>query len=115
MCGLTAPCLSPTPFPGLSFWSQLANVFDTIVVIISIVSLVARLAGVDGIPNIKMFRLIRVVRVVRLFRRFESLNRIIKAISASILPVSNALFILLIFTVLSCLRQSDYPCSLDRH
>lgn len=84
---------------GLDFWRQAANLFDTLVVFVSIASLITRLSGIQGLPNIKMFRLIRVVRVVRLFRRFESLNRIIKAISASVLPVSNALFVLLVFTV----------------
>ena len=82
------------------FWSHPMNLFDALVVAISIASLLTKMAGVEGIPNIKIFRLVRVFRVVRLFKRFKSLNKIIKAISTSLLPVANSLFILLIFTAI---------------
>ena len=45
-----------------------------------------------------MFRLIRIIRVLRLFKRFQSLNKVIKALSSSLLPVFNALIVLLVFT-----------------
>ena len=47
-----------------------------------------------------MFRLVRIVRVLRLFKRFKALNKIMRALSSSLIPVCNSLFVLLIFTAI---------------
>ena len=81
------------------FWTHLMNNFDFLVVVISILSIVVRETADDnGFPSLKMFRLVRIVRVLRLFKRFEALNKIMSALSSSLIPVCNSLFVLLIFT-----------------
>jgi hypothetical protein len=81
------------------FWSNMMNNFDFLVVAISILSIIFRdTAEENGFPSLKMFRLVRIVRVLRLFKRFEALNKIMSALSSSLIPVCNSLFVLLIFT-----------------
>lgn len=71
------------------------NLFDTAVVAVSIASLALQFTSTQ-VPSLKMLRLVRVVRVLRLFKRLQSLNKIMKAIISSLLPVCNSLCILLV-------------------
>jgi hypothetical protein len=78
------------------FWPFVTDgwaVFDFIVVAVSLVSL-----GVGDVPGMSTLRLMRAFRVMRLFGRLESLRQIITALTASLIPVSNALLIMLLIT-----------------
>ena len=59
-------------------------------------------------PGVNTLRLMRAFRVVRLFGRLESLRQIIDALSASMLPVGNALLIMLLITRYRVLQQSAF-------
>jgi hypothetical protein len=67
------------------------SVFDLIVVTLSLVTL-----GPLDLP-ISMFR---ALRVLRLFGRFSALKKILAALSASIIPMLNAFFIMLIVSMI---------------
>ena len=71
--------------------------FDFVVVSVSLLSALS-----DNVPDlpITVFRLMRTFRVLRLFGRLESIRAIINALSASILPVLNAFFIMFIVLAL---------------
>ena len=73
------------PFLG-SGWSLL----DAAVVLLSLVAL-----GPVSIP-VTVVRLLRVFRVVRLFGRLRALRKMVSALSASVVPMANAFFILFI-------------------
>jgi hypothetical protein len=73
-----------------NFFSDGWNIFDLVVVSVSLVSL-----GPLQFPT-NVIRSLRALRIIRLFRRFEGLKNIVSALAASVLPVSQALLILLI-------------------
>eukprot|EP00960_Hanusia_phi_P068461 766852-Hanusia_phi.AAC.3 len=89
------------------FYKDGWNVFDTFVVFVGIFT-----KAVETIPQLKLLRLVRIFRVtvqgmlssltslqvVRLFKRVKSLNRIIKALVSSLLPVGNSFVLLLLVT-----------------
>ena len=77
------------PFLG-SGWSLL----DAAVVLLSLVAL-----GPVSIP-VTVVRLLRVFRVVRLFGRLRALRKMVSALSASVVPLANAFFILFIIASL---------------
>eukprot|EP00961_Rhodomonas_salina_P264482 3574578-Rhodomonas_salina.1 len=65
------------------------NIFDLVVVAVSVITLALKSDG-----RFASLRLIRAFRVVRLFRRFESLRKIVNALTASVIPVTNAVIVL---------------------
>eukprot|EP00961_Rhodomonas_salina_P210968 2848985-Rhodomonas_salina.3 len=78
------------------------NWLDLIVVSVSVTTLFVKdSAGYD------VFRLFRMFRLVRILHRFKKLNRLINAISSSILPVCNTLAVLLIITAVYALVGVD--------
>jgi len=76
---------------GLGFWEDGWNQFDVVVVTICLISLLN-----SSLDSIKSLRLVRPFRVLRVFARLASLRMLVNAISASILPVANALVIVMI-------------------
>ncbi len=72
------------------FWRDGWSVFDLLVIGISLVAL-----GPVDMP-VSVIRLMRTLRVVRLFGWMKALRQIILALIASLVPVTNAFFILLI-------------------
>lgn len=77
------------------FWSDTWNILDFVVVLISIVAI-----PLESMPGVNVLRLLRVFRVVRLFKRLESLRTIVESLTAAILPVTNAFFVLLLIASL---------------
>eukprot|EP00960_Hanusia_phi_P018922 557711-Hanusia_phi.AAC.3 len=75
------------------FFRDRWNIFDTFVVFVGIFT-----KAVETVPQLKLLRLVRIFRVVRLFRRVKSLNRIMKALASSLVPVGNSFFLLLLIT-----------------
>ena len=78
------------------FWKFVTDgwcIFDFIVVGVGIVGLIA-----GDIPGMSTLRLMRAFRVMRLFGRLESLRQIIEALTSSLIPVGNALLIMLLVT-----------------
>jgi hypothetical protein len=84
------------------FISSRWSVFDFCVVILSLVSL----GPLDMPVNI-----LRALRVVRLFGRLKAVKKILEALSASIVPMLNAFFIMLIVAMickkLACISHSS--------
>jgi len=76
------------------FWMSAWNVFDLVVVVTSIQGMV------QGGGDMSVLRVIRALRVFRLFRRVESLRKVLQALGGSVLPVSNAFLILLLFSMI---------------
>jgi hypothetical protein len=66
-------------------------VFDLVVVSLSLVAL-----GPIDLP----ISMLRALRVLRLFGRFRALRKILAALSASIIPMFNAFFIMLIVSMI---------------
>ena len=77
--------------PFKTFISSKWSVFDFVVVMLSIVSLGPRLVQVN---------ILRALRVVRLFGRLKAVKKILEALSASIVPMLNAFFIMLIVAMI---------------
>jgi hypothetical protein len=65
--------------------------FDLVVVTLSLVTL-----GPLDLP----ISVLRALRVLRLFGRFKALKKILSALSASIIPMFNAFFIMLIVSMI---------------
>jgi len=79
-------------------WDFLENgwsLFDFLIVSISLLGLVY-----PALANISVFRLMRAFRVIRIFGRLRSVRSIINALTASIVPVCNAFFIVAIIIAL---------------
>ena len=82
------------------WWEFVSNgwsIFDFFVIAVSLLVIFG-----DGTPSmpITIFRLMRTFRVLRLFGRLQSIRSIINALSASLLPVMNAFFIMFIVLAL---------------
>jgi hypothetical protein len=56
--------------------------------VVVVASLLTILPGFESNPGVKQLRILRVFRVVRLLTKFHEVNKIVKAISASIQPVA---------------------------
>lgn len=82
----------------IDFITNRWSVFDLVVVALSLVTL-----GPLDLP-ISMFR---ALRVLRLFGRFQALKKILSALSASIIPMFNAFFIMLIVSMICASMFSD--------
>jgi hypothetical protein len=76
-----------------SYW----NLIDVIVVLLSLASLS------QSYLNVNVVRMLRAVRVVRLFGKVEALKRVVAALSASVVPMSNA-FIIMFIMISICTR-----------
>ena len=80
-------------------WVEFINdgwsVFDFCIVLISLISQFS-----PQMKNVSIFRLLRAFRVLRIFGRLKSIRSIINALTASIIPVLNAFFIMAIVLVL---------------
>ena len=74
------------------WFTKLWNWIDLLISLMSVVTLV-----LDG-SAAGLIRPMRVFRVVRLFHRFRSLNRVVVALGKSILPVFNAMMLLIVTT-----------------
>jgi hypothetical protein len=86
-------------------WNQL----DVIVVTLSLVAL-----GPVSMPA-NVIRVMRAFRVIRLFGRMKSLKDIVGALTASILPVLNALLVLFIVTCICAYSQLPTYSGLYQH
>ena len=75
----------------IEFITNRWSVFDLIVVVLSLVTL-----GPLDLP----ISVLRALRVLRLFGRFKALKKILSALSASIVPMLNAFFIMLIISMI---------------
>ena len=73
------------------------SLFDLFVVATGHIAVL--IPGSSRIP-ITIFRLLRAFRVLRIFGRLKSIRQIINAITASIIPVLNAFFIMFIVLML---------------
>ena len=73
------------------FWSDPWNILDFVVVVVSAIAM-----GLESMPGVNVLRLMRVFRVVRLFKRLESLRTIVESLSAAVVPVANAFFVLIL-------------------
>lgn len=71
------------------------SLFDFLIVTISVTAVFS-----SSLANISVFRLMRAFRVIRIFGRLESVRSIINALTASIIPVCNAFFIVAIVLAL---------------
>ena len=86
------------------FWASSWNVFDFVIVSVTLISL-----SPASLPGIKFLRLIRAFRVLRIFARLASLRMLISALTASFLPVANAIIIvLLVVAIFSVLGVSFF-------
>ncbi len=85
------------------FWRDGWSIFDFLVIALSLVAL-----GPVNMP-ISVIRLMRTFRVVRLFGRMRALRQIILALTASLVPVTNAFFILLIVIAICAPSQISRP------
>jgi hypothetical protein len=81
------------------FASNSWSLFDALVVFMSLVVL-----GPLDFP----ISILRALRVVRLFGRLESSKKILAALSASLLPMCNAFFIMLIVAMI-CAHRPAHP------
>lgn len=79
-----------------AFWSDRANWMDFFVVAVSLVGLFVS-SGAGG-GAFTVLRIMRVFRVVRVFKRLASVRLIISALASSVIPVSNAFFIMILAT-----------------
>ena len=75
----------------VEFFTNSWAVFDLVVVSLSLVAL-----GPLDLP----ISMLRALRVLRLFGRFRALRKILAALSASIIPMFNAFFIMLIVSMI---------------
>ena len=81
------------------FFSRPANWFDGAIVLVSITNILLTTAGTEfGGDNTKLLRLLRIGRVVRLFSSLKDFQKLLTAITSSVLPVCNAFAILLTIT-----------------
>ena len=89
------------------FTKRASNWFDTAIVIVSIVNVI--LAGMDiEFFNAKLLRLLRIGRVVRLFSSLKDFQKLVNAISASVLPVCNAFAILLLVAAVYAILGTNF-------
>ncbi len=82
--------------------------FDTIVVTISILGI-----SLETMPGLSVLRLLRAFRVLRLFGRLGAHRRLLYALTASLLPVLNAMIVVaLVISVYGILAVDFFG---DRH
>ena len=74
------------------FVSDYWNLFDAFIILTTLLSF-----GPAQVSFFKTMRLIRAFRVMRLFAKFESLRQMINALTRSVVPVMNAMMIVLLF------------------
>lgn len=72
-------------------------IFDAFIVLLSVVGLIFKDA-----PSAKQLRVLRILRVLRAFGRLKNLRKIVNGIMASILPLSQALIIAVLFLSIFC-------------
>uniref|UniRef100_A0A6U5CI52 PH domain-containing protein n=3 Tax=Hemiselmis andersenii TaxID=464988 RepID=A0A6U5CI52_HEMAN len=92
----------------IPFFSDSWNNFDLLVVIVSVLAL-----AFEEIPGLSTLRLMRAFRVLRLFGRLSSLRQIINALTAAIIPVLNAFFIMLLVTSIYSILAVSFFGELD--
>ena len=63
--------------------------------------------GDTNLPAVNVLRLFRVFKILRLFRRLTSLRILVSALSSSIIPVLNAMVILLLVTTMYSVVATD--------
>ena len=68
-------------------WGQ---ILDSVCVVFGIIG------SATGVSSAQVVRTIRILRIIRIFRRFKSLRRIVGAVSACLLPLSNTFLIILV-------------------
>eukprot|EP00961_Rhodomonas_salina_P201468 2717945-Rhodomonas_salina.1 len=76
------------------FWDYFTDVwcmFDLVVILCSAISL-----ALEQLASVSILRVFRAIRVLRLIRRFSSLRTIMHSIRLSIIPVLNALLMVMI-------------------
>eukprot|EP00960_Hanusia_phi_P075152 768380-Hanusia_phi.AAC.4 len=71
-----------------AFVSNGWNLFDALIISISLVSL-----GPIQLPFFKAFRIMRAFRILRLFGKLQSLRLLTNALTASLVPVANAMLV----------------------
>jgi voltage-gated sodium channel len=82
-------CVSFVAHAFFLFFKDAWRIFDTLIVFVGIVAAVgARIPGVNAI------RAIRVLRALRLLKKSKSLKPIVGALLASVMPVLNAMVLL---------------------
>jgi hypothetical protein len=89
------------------FYSKGSNWFDTAIVIISVCNVIVSMVGGE-LPNAKLLRLLRLGRAVKLFKSLKDLNRLITAVSKSVVPVCNAFFILFIIAAIYAILGTNF-------
>jgi len=96
-------------FTANFFWDWFRdtwNIFDAAIVVISIAA-----DATSEMPSVTILRLARVFRVIRLFKRLKGLRTIVNAVTASMVPVGNSLFILalvsFVYAILGVRLYSD--------
>jgi len=75
------------------FVNDRSNFMDVLIVFVSLLAI--PLQNVSGLSNV---RIIRILRTVRVFHKIESMRLILTALSAAVVPVASAFFLMFLFT-----------------
>jgi len=89
------------------FYSKGSNWFDAVIVTISVCNVIVSAIGGE-LPNAKLLRLMRLGRAVKLFKALKDLNRLITAVSKSVVPVCNAFFLLFIIAAIYAILGTNF-------
>jgi hypothetical protein len=89
------------------FYSKVSNWFDTAIVTISVSNVIVSMIGGE-LPNAKLLRLMRLGRAVKLFKALKDLNRLITAVSKSVVPVCNAFFLLFMIAAIYAILGTNF-------
>lgn len=61
----------------------------------------------QGVPGLSNVRIVRVLRTVRVFKRIDSMRLMLTAISAAVVPVTSAFFLMFLFTSIYAVLAVD--------
>jgi len=89
------------------FYAKGSNWFDFAIVSISVCNVIVTASGGE-LPNAKLLRLMRLGRAVKLFKALKDLNRLITAVSKSVVPVCNAFFLLFIIAAIYAILGTNF-------
>jgi len=89
------------------FYSKGSNWFDAAIVTISVCNVIVSIVGGE-LPNAKLLRLMRLGRAAKLFKALKDLNRLITAVSKSVVPVCNAFFLLFIIAAIYAILGTNF-------
>jgi hypothetical protein len=90
----------------IGYFRDLLNVFDALIVVVSVLDLAlsaAQVFGGGGLVALSAFRTLRLFRMFKLARSWSTFRRLMAAILATLVAISNFVVLLLLFALIAAL------------